>query len=69
MLRIRRENVVVNKHIKLNKMNEMILQKGENNDEKIGTIINVAYGILTYKAVLENINVIDSRVLPTEPLR
>ena len=34
------------------------------------TILNVAYGIRTYNAVvLKNINVIYTRVLPTEPLR
>ena len=33
------------------------------------TIINVAYGIQTYNAVLKYINVIYSRVLPTVPLR
>ena len=48
----------------------MILQKGEkNNEKKILTIINVAYGIGTYNTVLKNINVIYSRVLSTEPLR
>ena len=36
--------------------------------KKLVTIINVVYGIRTYNAVLKDINVIYSRVLPTEPL-
>ena len=38
-------------------------------NKKLVTIINVAYGIQTYNAVLKNINVIYSFVLLTEPLR
>ena len=37
--------------------------------EKLVTIINAVYGIRTYNTVLKNLNVIYSRVLPTEPLR
>ena len=37
--------------------------------KKIVTIINGAYGIRTYNTVLNNIKVIYSHVLTTEPLR
>ena len=53
MLRIRRENVVVTKHIKLNKMVKRYCKKEKKDNEKIVTIINVAYGIQTYNAWLK----------------
>ena len=52
MLRIRRENVVVTKHIKLNnKLND--IAKEEKIMKQIVTIINVAYVIRTYNAWLK----------------
>ena len=69
VLRIRRENVVVTKQIKLNKMEKRYCKKENKLIKKIVKIINVTYGIRTFNAVLKNINEIYSRVLPTEQLR
>ena len=69
MLQIRRENVVVTKQIKLNKMNKRYCKKEKKKEKLIATIINVAYGIRTHNAMLKNINVINLCVLSTEPLR
>ena len=50
VLRIRSENIVVTKHIKLN---EMVKRYCKKEKKKIVTIINVAYGIRTYNAWLK----------------
>ena len=74
VLRIRRENVVVTKEIKLIKIEKRYCKRRNLIKIKkivfsIVTIINVAYRTRTNNAELKNISVQYSRVLLTEPRR
>ena len=74
MLRIRRENVVVTKEIKLIEIEKRYCKRRKFNKKKYNSLFNshnknVEYGIGTNNAELKNISVQYSCVLPTEPPR